>query len=178
MGDLVLEFMLIFFSRIVEVSIGTVRNILVNKGYGKQGAILAFFEALIWVFVASRVISALSEEPLKAIIYSLGFASGVFVGSLLENKIAMGKVLIQIISSHENGILISKTLRDSGYGITSIDAEGKDAKKSVLIVYTNRKGKEIVTNKIYQIDPQALIVIQDINSIRGGYIKSFRNLIK
>ena len=87
---LVFEFLLIFFSRVLEVSIGTLRNILVNKGYGKKASLLAFVEALSWVFVASKVIGALSTEPLKGIVYALGFAGGVFAGSILEKIIALG----------------------------------------------------------------------------------------
>ncbi|HHX79491.1 MAG TPA: DUF2179 domain-containing protein [Acholeplasmataceae bacterium] len=175
---LLLEFLIIFFSRVIEVSIGTLRNILVNKGYGKKAALLAFIEALIWVFVASRVIGAISEEPLKAIVYALGFAGGVFTGSILEKRIALGQILVQAITSHESGIKIADILRESGFGVTTAAAEGKEARKMILIVYAKRKNQEIVTQKIYELDPQALIVVQDITSIRGGYISSFRNLIK
>ena len=174
---LLLEFLIIFFSRVIEVSIGTLRNILVNKGYGKKAALLAFIEALIWVFVASRVIGAISEEPLKAIVYALGFAGGVFTGSILEKRIALGQILVQAITSHESGIKIADILRESGFGVTTAAAEGKEARKMILIVYAKRKNQEIVTQKIYELDPQALIVVQDITSIRGGYISSFRNLI-
>lgn len=65
------ELLLIFCSRIIEVSMGTLRIILINKGYRKQGVILAFFEVTIWVFIASRVIGGISEQPIKGIVYSL-----------------------------------------------------------------------------------------------------------
>lgn len=176
--ELVWEFLLIFFSRVTEVSIGTLRNILVNKGYGKKAALLAFVEALIWVFVASRVIGTLSTEPLKGIVYALGFAGGVLVGSFLEKRIALGKILVQAITSQESGIELVKALRDAGFGVTTVDAAGKEAKKMMLVVYAERKNQELVTKMIYELDSQALIVVQDISSIRGGYIKSFRNLVK
>ena len=175
---LVFEFLLIFFSRVLEVSIGTLRNILVNKGYGKKASLLAFVEALIWVFVASKVIGALSTEPLKGIVYALGFAGGVFAGSILEKIIALGKILVQAITSRESGLELAKVLREAGFGVTTLDAAGKEAKKMMLIVYAERKNQGIVTKMIYEFYPQALIAVQDISSIRGGYISSFRNLIK
>ncbi|HEY8395244.1 MAG TPA: DUF5698 domain-containing protein [Bacilli bacterium] len=175
---LVFDFFLIFFSRVTEVTIGTLRNILVNKGYGKKASVLAFLEALIWVFVASKVIGSLSEEPLKGIVYALGFAGGVFVGSIIEKRIALGQVLVQAITSQDKGVVMVNVLREAGFGVTTMDAEGKEAKKMILIVYAKRKNQDIVTKKIYELDSQALIVVQDISSIRGGYIRSFRHLVK
>jgi uncharacterized protein YebE (UPF0316 family) len=178
MWILILELLIIFVCRIVEVSIGTVRIIMVNKGYRTQAAILAFFEVLLWVFVASRVISGLAEQPLKGIMYSIGFACGVFVGSKLENRLAMGKVLIQAITDIGSGKDVAAKLRDLGYGVTSLVGEGKDAQKNVLLIYANRKGKDLVQNKIYELDPHAVVVSQDLTSIRGGYINALRNFVK
>ncbi|NLD26086.1 MAG: DUF2179 domain-containing protein [Acholeplasmataceae bacterium] len=178
MWILILELAIIFFCRIIEVSIGTVRIIMVNKGYRTQAAFLAFFEVLIWVFVASRVISGLAEQPLKGIVYSIGFACGVFVGSLLENRLAMGKVLIQAITDINTGNDVAAKLRDYGFGVTVLVGEGKDAPKNVLMIYANRKGKDIIQNKIYELDPHAVIVIQDLTSIRGGHINVLRNFVK
>lgn len=169
---------LIFFSRIVEVSMGTLRIILISKGNRKVGVILAFFEVLIWVFVASRVIAGITEEPLKGIIYSLGFASGVFVGSLLEKKIAFGKVLIQAITSEENGIIIANALRAQGVGVTAISGKGKDSCRTVLMIYSNRKVQNSIFEKINEIDPKAMVVSNEINNLQGGYITGGRRFIK
>ncbi|HHZ11457.1 MAG TPA: DUF2179 domain-containing protein, partial [Acholeplasmataceae bacterium] len=93
-------------------------------------------------------------------------------------RIALGKILVQAITSQESGIELVKALRDAGFGVTTVDAAGKEAKKMMLVVYAERKNQELVTKMIYELDSQALIVVQDISSIRGGYIKSFRNLVK
>lgn len=169
---------LIFLSRIIEVSMGTLRIILISKGYRKVGVILAFFEVLIWVFVASRVIEGITEEPLKGIIYSLGFATGVYVGSLLEKKIAFGKVLIQVITSEETGIVMANALRSQGVGVTSINGKGKDSHRSVLMIYSNRRGQELIFEKINEIDPKAMVVSNEISNLRGGYITGGRRFIK
>jgi uncharacterized protein YebE (UPF0316 family) len=175
---LFLELIIIFFCRIIEVSIGTLRMILVNKGYRTPAVILAFFEVLLWVFVASRVISGLAEEPLKGIIYSLGFATGIYVGSKLENRLAMGKVLIQAIVDVKSGETVAKMLRSMGHGVTTIAGQGKDTQRTVLMIYANRKGKEKIQDRIYELDQNALVVIQDLSSIKGGYINTFRNFVK
>lgn len=174
------ELLLIFSARVIEVSIGTLRIILISKGYRKVGVIFAFFEVLIWVFVASRVIGGISEAPLKGIIYSLGFASGVFVGSKLEAKLAFGRVLIQTITSIEIGSVMSTSLRSQGIGVTTIKAEGKDKEKTVLMIYANRKGKEDIINKIKAIDEHAMIISNDVTTLEGGYInaKSWKRFVK
>lgn len=172
------ELALIFSSRIIEVSLGTLRIILINKGYRKLGAILAFIEVSLWIFIASRVITGITEAPLKAIIYSLGFASGVYVGSRIEGKLAFGKVLIQAIVSLEHSVGIASTLRADGLGVTIIEAQGKDAKKMVLMIYANRKGKEIIINKIKSIDDHAMVITNDVSTLQGGYITSWRRFVK
>ena len=172
------ELLFIFFARVIEVSIGTLRIILVNKGYRKLGVILAFFEVLIWVFVASRVISGITEAPLKGIVYSLGFATGVFVGSKLEAKLAFGRVLVQAITEVDTGIVVANALRASGYGVTTVEASGKDRPKSVLMIYANRKNKEDIAKKIKEIDEHAMIIINDITTLQGGYVTPYRGFVK
>lgn len=172
------ELALIFCSRIIEVSMGTLRMILINKGYRRQGVILAFFEVLLWVFVASRVIVGINEQPLKAIVYSLGFASGVYVGSRLETRLAFGKVLIQTITTTEMGIVIANALRSEGSGVTSVKAQGKDTEKTVLMVYANRKGKDELIKKIKAIDEHAMVVTNDVSTLHGGYLSSWRRFVK
>ncbi len=168
----------IFIFRIIEVSIGTLRIILINKDYRKIGVILAFFEVLIWVFVASRVIEGITEEPIKGIVYSLGYATGVYVGSKLENKIALGRVLVQAITTEDIGIVIANVLRSKGYGVTIVKGEGKDSIRSVLMIYANRRDKESVCEEIQNIDPKAMVVSNDITNLHGGFVTRKNKFIK
>lgn len=177
-GPFVWELLIIFSARIVEVSLGTLRVIFINKGYRRQGVILAFIEVTIWVFVASRVISDINEQPLKAVIYSLGFASGVYVGSRIEERLAFGKVVVQAITSPENGLAIAGTLREHGHGVTTLDGQGKDAEKKVLMVFANRKGKDGIINMIYEIDPNAMVVSNELNYLKGGFLSNWRRFVK
>ncbi len=180
--QLALECALIFFARIIEVSMGTLRIILINKGYRKPGVVLAFFEVLMWVFVASQVISGINEQPIKAIVYSLGFATGVYIGSRLENYLAFGKVLIQVISDFGVGSTIADAMRAEGMGVTTAKGFGKDAEKSVIMIYANRKGKDKIIQKIKAMDAHAMIVTNEV-STTGGYFEtspssSWRRFIK
>jgi uncharacterized protein YebE (UPF0316 family) len=173
-----LELAFIFFAKIVEVSLGTLRQILINKGYRRQGTILSFFEIILWTFVASRVILGLAEAPVKGIVYSIAYSLGVYIGSRIENFIALGKVLIETIVSRENSGAVTGLLRDKGYAVTTMDARGRDSDKTVLMIFANRKGKEEIIREIHRIDGTAMIITNDISTLHGGTISVARGLFK
>jgi uncharacterized protein YebE (UPF0316 family) len=173
-----LELFLIFLSKIIEVTIATLRNILINKGYRKQGTILSFVEILLWTFIASRVIMGIVDAPIKGIVFCLGFSVGVYLGSRIESYIAMGRVLIQTIVSLESASLIIATLREKGYAVTTMEAEGRDAGKKVLMIFAYRKGKEEIIREIQQMDNTAMIITNDVSTLHGGTMTMRRRLLK
>ncbi len=173
-----LELFFIFFAKIIEVSIGTLRSILMNKGYRKPAVVLSLVEIFLWVFVASRVITGVSESPIKGVAYCLGFTTGIFLGSLLESKIAFGKVLIQVITSNEKGPQIATFLRASGCGVTSVDAQGKAEARKILMIYTNRRGSNALIKEIQKMDANAMIVNNEVGSLIGGHISPLKSLLK
>ncbi len=172
------ELLLIFFAKIIEVTIGTMRIILIGKGYRKPGSILAIFEVLMWVFMASRVIMGIADFPLKGIIYALGFAAGVFVGSLLENRLAVGKILIHVITDNDSAKEITLVLRSLGHGVTNLDAHGKDSDRTVMMIFTNRKNKNQIIDMIGKMNQKALIVANEVSFVQGGYVSPWRRIAK
>ncbi|MDR2020634.1 MAG: DUF5698 domain-containing protein [Treponema sp.] len=173
-----LELLLILISKAVEVSLGTLRQILINKGYRRQGTILSFFEIILWTFVASRVITGIAAAPVKGVVYSIGFSLGVYLGSRIENHIALGRVLIQTIISRENSEAMTAVLRAKGYAVTTLEAKGRDSDKQVLMIFANRKGKEDIIKEIHRSDGTAMIITNDISTLHGGYISAARGLVK
>jgi uncharacterized protein YebE (UPF0316 family) len=173
-----LELLLIFLLKAVEVTISTLRQILVNKGYRIQGTILSFFEIVLWVFMAARVVTGIAEAPIKGIVYSIGFSLGVYLGSLIENYIGLGKVLIQAIIPLEKSEELIAMLRSKGYGVTVIKARGRDSEKTVLMIFANRRGKESLIEEIYRNDAGAMIISNDVTVLSGGYISVARKLFK
>ena len=172
-----LELFLIFIAKMVEVAIATLRVILINKGYRKQGTMLSLVEILIWTLVASRVIVGLAEAPMKGVVYCIGFSLGVYIGSFIENKIAMGRVLIQTIIAKEKEILASR-LREKGYAVTTMPAQGMNSEKTVLMIFANRKGKEEIIAEIHHLDENAMIITNDVSTLHGGTITNVRKLLK
>lgn len=172
------ELLLILFAKVIEVSIGTMRVILISKGFRKPGTFLAIFEILLWVFIASKVIMGITDYPIKGLVYSLGFAVGIYMGSLLENRLAVGKVLIHVITNETDAVIIMKALRDAGHGVTSIDAHGKDSNRIVLMIFANRKNKNIIIDMIETMNPKALVVSNEVSILQGGYVSPWRRIAK
>lgn len=172
------EIALIFFAKVIEVSISTLRIIYINKGYRKLGSILSLIEIFLWVFIASRVIIGVQEAPLKGIIYGLGFATGVYLGSILESYLAVGKIYIQAIIMREEANKVVSVLREAGYGVTVVSAQGKIKSRKVLMIFASRKNKDKIIDLILKLDDDALITANEISMVKGGYAKSFRKLAK
>ena len=173
-----LELFLILTAKIIEVAISTLRIILISKGYRREGTILSFIEILLWTFVASRVIMGIAEAPIKGIVYSIGFSIGVYLGSLIEGRIALGRVLVQVIASKEKSSSLIDSLRENGYAVTEMAAHGRDSEKAVLMIFANRKGKEEIVGEIRALDASAMIIINDISTLYGGTISAVKKLLK
>ncbi|MFA7560497.1 MAG: DUF5698 domain-containing protein [Candidatus Izemoplasmatales bacterium] len=172
------EALVILVAKVVEVSIGTLRIIFIGKGLRKPGTLLALVEILLWVFIASRVITGLAETPLKGVYYSIGFALGVYLGSILESHLAVGKIFIQAIIMKDEANTVINALREAGHGVTSIDAHGKYKDREVLLLFANRKNKEDIVKIISENDDDALVVANEVSYLRGGFVSPWRKLAK
>ncbi len=158
---------LIFLARIIDVSIGTIRIIMISKGEKFWAPFLGFFEIMVWLLAISRIFANL-DNWVCYFGYGLGFATGNYIGLIIEEKLAMGIVKIQIITRKEAGNLISN-LREAGYGITHHNAKG--ATESVSIIYSIIKRTEIkkVENIVKSTNPKAFYSIEDVKSVSHGF---------
>ena len=157
---------LIFFSRILDVSFGTIRIVMVSKGHKFWAPILGFFEILIWLVAISRIFENLDNWTCY-FAYAAGFATGNYVGLLIEEKLAVGIVKLQIITRREAGELITN-LKEAGYGITHHNAKGSN--QNVSIIYSVIKRSEIrkVENIINTTNPKAFYSIEDVKFVNQG----------
>ena len=151
---------LIFFARIIDVSIGTVRLIFVSKGLRKISAILGFFEILIWIVVVSKIMSG-TNNIIYYISYAAGFAAGTYVGMKLESLLSIGKVMIRIIVHNDSEDLIA-ALKESNHPVTIINAEGKRKFVKVIFSVINKKELKEITSMIFKYNPKAFYSIEDV----------------
>lgn len=170
--------LLIIVAKVIEVSVGTLRIIMINKGFRLPATVLAFIEIMLWVFIASTVINGLTESMAKGLAYGVGFTIGVYIGSIVESKLAFGRVNVQAIVSRENEVLVLKALRDKNLAVTSVDAHGMHSEKAVLMIFAERKNAGSIIKIIEQADEKAVIVVNDISTLRKGYMSKRGSLLK
>jgi len=158
--------LLIFISRICDVSLGTMRIIFVSKGRKNIAPILGFFEVLIWITIVSRIMQNM-DNYFNYIAYAAGFATGNFAGMIIEEKLAMGIQMIRVFT-YQNGDELVKSLNSNGFGATSVEAHG--ARENVLLVYTivQRNNLGRVIELIMEHNPKAFYTIEDVRTAREG----------
>jgi uncharacterized protein YebE (UPF0316 family) len=152
--------LLIFCSRIVDVSIGTMRVIFITKGYRLLAPLCGFFEVLIWLIAVTQIMKNLSQ-PFYYIAYAGGFAAGNFVGMFIESRMALGVVLVRVITRTDASELI-EYLKSQNYGVTAVDAEGLFGKVKILFTVTKRVEVKNVISIIRRFNPQAFYTIEDV----------------
>jgi len=164
--------LLIFVSRILDVSIGTMRLIFVSKGFKYIAPVLGFFEVIIWLLAISQIMQNL-DNIMCYIAYGLGFAMGNYAGIILEEKMAIGSVLLRVIPQKDTNELILY-LRNHEYGVTSVEVEGMKGRIKMIFSIIKRKDVKEYINIVQRFNPNAFYTIEDIKAIKEGYFKSHR----
>ncbi|GAA0115680.1 DUF2179 domain-containing protein [Clostridium senegalense] len=162
-------YLFIFVCKIIEVSFTTVRTVLITRGEKLYAATIGFFEVIIWLLVVGNVLNGIQEDPIKIIVYALGYACGNYVGSIIEDKLAIGMITMNVIVSEEDGEKLINTLRDAEVGVTSIEGEGRSSKKLVLLIHLKRKRKLEIMKLIEETEIKSVISVTDIKTVYGGY---------
>lgn len=152
----------IFFARICDVSLGTIRTICIVRGLRLVAALLGFFEVLIWVVAISSVVNHL-HNPLNMIAYAGGFATGNWVGVWLEGRLALGQQIVRLISYDPEGRL-AESLRSAGFVVTELDGHGRDAPVKICFIATNRREVPAVLARATRVDPQVFATIEDVRA--------------
>lgn len=158
---------IILVVNIVYVSLSTVRMILTLKSRRYLAAFVSIFETIMYIIGLSLVLDNLDGIQ-NVMAYSAGFATGIVVGSLIEERLALGYITVNVITSNPE-LEFTKRLRDKGYGVTSWDASGMDGSRLSLQVLTPRKSEMKLYEAINEIDPRAFIISYEPKQIQGGF---------
>jgi uncharacterized protein YebE (UPF0316 family) len=158
--------LLVFLARLVDVSLGTVRIILISRCRKYLAPTLGFLEVLIWITVVSQVVSG-AQNIVAYLAYAAGFAVGNYVGMLIEEKLAIGTLVVRVILPQEGSLLVEH-LHEEGYGATYVDGHG--ASGPVMLIYTIVMRKELprVVNLIQQVHPRAFFTVEELRSAQQG----------
>lgn len=158
--------LLIFLARVLDVSMGTLRIIFVSKGLKYLAPIIGFFEVIIWL-LAIRVIMQNLNNFMCYIAYGAGFAMGNYIGIFLEKRLAVGRAVLRVITRRDAAELI-KTLRENGFGVTNVEAQGSDGNVNVLFMVIRRGDFETITDLIKKFNPKAFYTLEDVKFVSEG----------
>ncbi len=160
----------IFFARICDVSIGTVRIVLISRGYRSIAPIFGFFEVMIWLMAISRALASL-DSPYSYVIYAAGFASGNYVGMLLEEALPFGHKSLRVITTKEISAL-PLALRSEGFGVTVTDGMGLRGPVTILYSIVPKKSVKKFIEIVTILEPHAFITIEEVRAYRSGFMSA------
>jgi len=157
---------IIFVMRLGDVSLMTIRIIFISKGVKFWASVLGFFEVSIWLIAISQVMNNL-DNPLYAIAYALGFATGNYLGTVLEEKIAIGVNLVRVITNKEAQPLVDYLNRE-GFGVTSIDARGSKGPVKIIYSVVRRRDLKKIIDIVNEFNPNAFYSIEEVRGVNKG----------
>lgn len=157
-------YILIFLSKVTENTLSTLRLIFVANGKKIIGAILNFIIALVWIFVTGAVIVNITEDYYKIIFFALGSLVGSYIGSLIEEKVALGNNMLFTIVDKKVANIINKTLTNEGNTITILRGNKYD-NKIIMMIMVKRKQRSKVVNYIRKLDKESIIISENAYNI-------------
>ncbi|GEP24985.1 MAG: DUF2179 domain-containing protein [Lentilactobacillus diolivorans] len=165
----------IFVLNALYISINTFRTMLVVKGHQFLAPIVAVFEEFVYVMALAIALQHI-DSPLNIAAYAIGFGVGIYIGIVIENKIALGYVNFQVTVQvdpknpiHAHNEELAENLRNLGYGVTVSKAYGRDGDRLVLSILAPRKADRRLMEQITELSPDAFIMVQEPVQLSGGF---------
>jgi uncharacterized protein YebE (UPF0316 family) len=157
---------MVFFARIMDVTLGTLRIIYINKGKRTLAPLLGFVEVFIWIVVVSHLVQSVANLA-GYLAYAAGFAAGNYVGLIVENRLAIGTLIVRAIVTSETEQLI-QSLKEAGFGVTYFDAHGANGPVKVVYSVINRKELDDVVKIIQTDQPNVFYTVEEARLASAG----------
>jgi uncharacterized protein YebE (UPF0316 family) len=157
---------LIFLARLIDVTLATLRHILVFRGARKLVPALGFVEVLVWLVAMTQVINNLTNVA-SYLAWAAGFSAGTWVGMVLEGKLAFGHQLVRIVTSSDATELVRR-LRQHHYGVTVVSASGGNGPVEVILIAVARSRSGHLADAIRRFDPTLFFTIEDVRGVDAG----------
>jgi uncharacterized protein YebE (UPF0316 family) len=167
--------LIIFFGRICDVTLGTMRIIFVSKGEKYKAPLIGFFEVFIWVVVISQILSR-ANDLVAYVSYAAGYATGNYVGILLEQRIAYGIVVCRVYTQKNGNDLIQR-LNELNFGATLLHGTGSVDKVDIVETVIDRKHMKGVAKILTDFDPNIFYVVEDVRTKQNGIFNKRENIL-
>ncbi len=164
-------YLFIYFARVMDMSLDVIRILMLTRERRLLAAAIGFVEVSIFVLALNQVLVGGLTDPWKVIAYAGGYATGNYVGSLFDNKLAMGYVLLQVFPQKNFVDKMITTLRAEGFGVTSVLGHGRYGDRTILLVNIKRKDLHRTLDILEDIQPDIFYHISDTKSLRGGIFR-------
>ncbi len=166
----VLVCLIICAAKIIEITIQSLKTCMMVKGQRLKAAGLGFVECVIWGLVISTIISTLGDNLLLLLFYCIGYATGLFLGSTIENKIALGTSNLELIANDDSTQKIVEYLKKNGRGYTVLDGYGSTDKMNMIFIVLPRREMPKALKEIRNAcDNKVFVVASDVSKYAGGY---------
>jgi uncharacterized protein YebE (UPF0316 family) len=156
----------IFFAEMIVVTLGTLRIIFIARDRRYLAPVLGFFEVTTWLFAITQVMQNLTSIGCF-LAFSLGFAAGNFLGMLIEQKLAIGNVIVRIITHHDAGDLVGE-LRAANFGYTCMDGEGATGPVRIVMTVVKRRQLDDVLRIIESRQPRVFYSVDELREASQG----------
>ena len=163
----------IFFARLIDVSLGTVRTINTVKGKNFIAALIGIVEITVWFLVVKEALNTDNGSIWITISYALGFSVGTYIGGIISKKFIKSNLEVQIILSSKDENIIKK-IREVGYAVTTIDVKGVEDEKYMLYIQIKDNNLDDLKKLIRKLDSKAFFVINETKYVENGYF----NIVK
>ncbi len=157
-------------AKIIEITIQSLKTCMMVKGQRIKAAGLGLLECAIWGLVISTIIGTLGDDLFLLAFYCIGYATGLFLGSTLESKIALGTSSLQLIANDENTQKIIEYLNENARGYTVFNGHGSTNKMNMILIVLSRREALPTLKKIRKIcQNNVFVVASEVSKYAGGY---------
>ncbi|MEW6423421.1 MAG: DUF5698 domain-containing protein [Bacillota bacterium] len=150
------------------MSLDVIRILMLTRGKKLLAALIGSAEVSIFILALGQVIVGGLDDPWKVVAYAGGFATGNFVGSIIEEKMAIGYLSLQIFPAAGCLPVFLNKFREAGFGVTCVTGQGRSGERTILFVLLKRKDLSRAVNLLNEIDPETFFNVSDARQIHGG----------
>ena len=162
--------LIVCLAKIIEISIQSLKTVMMVKGQRAKAALLGFTECMIWGLVISTLVTTLGNDILLLVFYCAGYALGLFIGSTIENKIAIGTSNLELIANDDSTKKITTYLKEKGRGYTVFEGHGSVDKMNMIFIVLPRKETPKALKEIRKCcDNKVFVAVSEVSKYAGGY---------
>jgi uncharacterized protein YebE (UPF0316 family) len=162
--------LLIFFARICDESLETIRVVYISNGIKYIAPVIALFGIVIWLLAMEVVMTDLTNV-LNFFAFAFGFATGTYVGLVIEERLSIGMVILRIITPKESEADMAAFLQAENYGATIMDAKWARGNVQMILSLVNRSDVHRIVSHIEKTIPDAFYSIEDVRYVNQGVFR-------